>query len=177
MSGYDQKNQQVYGNQYNIGGDVYIGQRLPEISFDAGLNALHQKRHDDALRIFSQLLNTGVHTGFCEYYISLSIMKGRRPCDLEFSDVIKIDSHLNSIPKESNFFAIGNVLLSIVKSDYYKRQGMPEKGTKSETLFTQEKYISPTQANELIKIFNASGNKFYDYLKSRFMNEQHRFDQ
>jgi hypothetical protein len=177
MPGYDQSNQQVHGNQYNVAGDIYINSRLPEISFDSGLKALHQKRHGDALYIFSRLLNTSVQAGWREYYMSLSIMKGRRPCDLAYADIIKIDDHLNSIPKDSDFFAIGNVLLSIVKSDYYGRQGMPEKGTKSGTLFAQAQHVLPTQADELIKTFNASGNKFYDHLKSRFMNEQHRSEQ
>lgn len=177
MPGYDQKNQYVRGDQYNIGGDVYIGHHLPEISGDIGLKALRQKRYDEALSIFTQLLNTGFPVGFCEYYISLAILRGRRPCDLTYADIIKIDGHLNSIPKQSEFFAIGNVLLSIVKSDYYGRQGMPEKGIKSGILFTQEAHVLPIQADELIKTFNAPGNKFYDHVKSRFTNEQHRSEQ
>lgn len=171
MTSYDQKNQQVYGNQYNIGGNIYF--TIPETikSFTAGLNALREKKYDIAIEIFSNPESQETNIASYRYYLSISIMKGRRPSQMSYQDIRKIENNLNYIPKESDFFAAGNVLLSIIKSDYYTAQGMPEKGEKSEKLFEHQKNLHPSQAKILIDSINASGNKFYDHLKLRFSNE------
>jgi tetratricopeptide (TPR) repeat protein len=130
-----------------------------------GLCYLHLGTYQLAQRCFGQAVELAPDVAPAYYYLALSTIRGRRLMTLTLVEVRGIEEYLNTASQLSDDLPQAQLLLAMVKRDYYERHGMRASppGAAELMIGVRQQRISKSELDHLrraVKVGEES--QFYD---------------
>jgi tetratricopeptide (TPR) repeat protein len=97
-------------------------------AFSLGLLYLKLKVYDFAIKNFERAIYLLPEESEVYYYYAISLMKGRKPKVVSYSEIKKIEEYLNSALQLNDSKVSYYIFLALIKYDFYLKNGMNSSG-------------------------------------------------
>lgn len=171
MSNFDQKNQKV-GIQYNADKIIFNTPPVPNATelLEKGKTLLAIKSYSHAKKIFEQCLEITPDIPEVYCYLSISLVRGRRPKLLDLSTIRIIENHLKIAIQIQPNLGFAYVLWALIKYDFYVQNGMHDRSPSYQDLLQKNWSLSQHQVQEIIQymeLLRESDNPVFLWLQKQ----------